>query len=67
MEMKNQTTWKCRKCNIIFTNEKVMWKHLMETTHYDNGYCGTEPHTVYFHVIVDEDGDNVMYGKETFN
>jgi hypothetical protein len=57
--------WKCRKCNIIFLTENEAVKHLTETSfiepHPDPNRIGGG--TTFFHVVVDKNGDDMLYGK----
>ena len=54
--------WKCKYCNIIFTDRKKAIKHLADTGFRRGGEKG-----VYFHIVVDRDGDYIIYPKQIHN
>jgi ribosomal protein L37AE/L43A len=61
--------WKCKKCNIIFTDRSKATKHIIDTG-FVKSISGDEPwrgNMTFFHIVVDRDGDDMMYPKEIHN
>lgn len=53
--------WKCRKCNIIFTDKEKMIKHLWDTSF----RRASEGKGVFFHLIVDRYGRRYLGSEES--